>query len=161
MKENESFPINEKSIDLLIEQIRISCSHMLNTYLQLCMKHDQFRVIATDNNSKKNSINSDHSFYDENNKIRWDIIRNFMPPNIEKHIKEEYSMLNDNEIRLCCLLFFNLPIKNITYILPYKKNSVYSVSFMVKQKMGIKDFSELYRKIILKMISNRTRDISL
>ena len=155
MKEDESFPISEKSIDLLMEQIRMSYSHMLKIYLQLYIKYDQYRVVTNEGSHNKISIQTnDRSFHYENDKINWDIISQFIPPNMEKHIKEECSMLNDSEIRLCCLLFFNVPSKSIASILQYKKSSVYSISFIIKQKTGIKDLRKLYRKIILKMISN-------
>ena len=157
MSEIESYQISEKSIDILIEQIRMTYSHMLKTYLQLYVKQDQFRAFTTESGLKKSyTINN---LYDETGKINWDIISHFISPNMEKYVKEEYKMLNENEIRLCCLLFFNLPSKTIASILQYKKKSVYSISFIIKQKMGIKDLRILYRKIILKMISNENKNI--
>jgi hypothetical protein len=91
-------------------------------------------------------------FRDEDGKINWNIIHRFMPSNLERNIKKEYNMLNVNEIRLCCLLFFNVPRKTITKILPYQQNSITPILFRIKQKTGITNINEIFRWIILNMI---------
>ena len=76
-----------------------------------------------------------------------------MPFDIEKILREEYSMLNSNESRLCCLLFFEVSNKNIAKILPYKQRSIRATLYKLKQKIGIDDMKDMYRKIIVNIAS--------
>jgi DNA-binding CsgD family transcriptional regulator len=73
-----------------------------------------------------------------------------MPSDIEKSIKKEYGLLNENEIRLCCLLFFKVPDRNIAKILTYKQKSIRSIKYIIKHKTGIQDIMEILKKIIVK-----------
>ena len=106
-------------------------------------------AIIKEEKLKKRFYSPDFSYYDENGKINWDVISQFMPPYIEKYIHENYSMLNGNEIRLCCLLFFNVSGKTIANILPYKQKSIRSILFKVKRKTGLNDIKEMFEKIIV------------
>jgi len=43
-------------------------------------------------------------------------------------------MLNENEIKLCCLFLFEVDLKNMSNILPFRPNSVYVMKNKIKQK---------------------------
>ena len=148
MKKNDGTSNHEKNIDPLIEQIRASYFHMLKMYLLLYKKYDQINTDIKEEKFKKRFYSPDFSYYDENGKINWDVISQFMPSYIEKYIHENYNMLNINEIRLCCLLFFNVSGKTIANILPYKQKSIRSILFKVKRKTGLNDIKEMFGKII-------------
>ena len=151
MKHKRSVYINihERNLDPLIEQIRVACSHMLKMYLLLYKSYEQLNTDIKEEKLKRRFYSPVFSYYDENGKINWDIISQFMPPDIEKYIHNNYSMLNNNEIRLCCLLFFNVSAKTIANILPYKQTSIRSILYKVKQKTGLKDIKEILEKIIV------------
>jgi len=156
MTTNDLTLTHEEANDLLLEQIRSTFSRMLKTFLQLYAKYDRFKTDMQAHTSIRLFHQMDVPYFDDKGKVNWDIILQIIPPNIEKHIKEEYNMLNKNEIRLCCLLFFDVSPKNIATILPYKKMSVYSILSKIKLKTGTKDITEMYRKIILKTILTST-----
>ena len=111
MESNDNKQIDEKVIDRFIEQTRQSYSQMLKMYLQLYKKHELLK----------------HNNFSEKSKISWDIVSQFIPQDLEKNLKEEYPVLNQNEVRLCCLLFFDLSYKNILEILPYSSKSLGSI----------------------------------
>ena len=148
MKTNENNPINEKPIEQSMEQRRSSYAHMLEMYLQLYKRHDQVMSDVKDEKLKR-FYQTGLPYYDEDGKINWEIIQQFMPPDMEKGLAEKHSTLNTNEIRLCCLLFFKVSEKNIAKILPYQKESVRHIIYKVKQKTGIKDIEEMFGKIIV------------
>jgi len=77
-----------------------------------------------------------------------------MPPGIEKAIKSEYQALHENEIRLCCLLIFDVPTKSILNILTYNQKSIYATTFTIKQKAGVKKIAEIFVNVIINMISS-------
>ena len=133
METNDKALNSDKAIDRLIEFFRLLHSHKLKEFI-----------------GEKTNRNI---FKNKEEKISWELIRLYLPYNIEKYIKQEYEMLTDNEIRLCCLLIFDVSIKNIHNILKYSKKSIYSVTYGIKKKAGIKEINEIFRKIILNFIS--------
>jgi hypothetical protein len=81
-------------------------------------------------------------FYGEPGELNWVSIRKLIPANLEGRIKEKYNMLNTNEIRLCCLMLFDVDKKDITHILPLKKNSLSPMVYQIKKKSGINDLKK-------------------
>lgn len=152
MKTHDSSMVNETSINQYMEQTRSSYSHMLKIFLQLYEEYDKIKTKAREEKLKGFFYPVDYPFYDEYGKINWKIIRLFMPPGMEKSIKEAYGLLNENEIRLCCLLFFKVPDKNIAKILIYKQKSIRVIKYIIKNKTGIRDIQEMFRKIIVKSV---------
>ena len=150
METNSITFTNENSINQLLEQIRLSYSHMLKKYLQLYEKFDKLNAEIRDEKLKGRYTQTGQSLFDETGKINWDVIRQFLPSNMEKSIKEEYGLLNENEIRLCCLLFFKVSDRNIAKILIYKLKSIRAIKYIVKHKTGVHDIEEIFRKIIVK-----------
>ena len=149
MEINIENQINLISLGQLVELIRMSFSQMLKEYLHVCKLYDRLMTEVKKENPKKHFFSSDPSFYDENGKINWAIIRQFMPWDFEKIIKEEYSMLNEHEIRLCCLLFFKLSLKQIEEVLPYKQKSIGVTKMKIKRKTRLSDLEKLFAKIIV------------
>ena len=157
MKTNEVTPIGETAIERLIEHVRRSYSRSLNWYFQVCKEYAQVKQSTFDSNRKKVFSETDKLFYDGEGKINWNNIRQMMPLKIEELLKEKYSMLNDNEIHLCCLLAFDISPKKIAAIMLYKKASIPSIKYLIKQKSGIKDFTDLFREITLNHFLNANR----
>jgi DNA-directed RNA polymerase specialized sigma subunit len=79
----------------------------------------------------------DRYFFEETDKIKWDNLLMIMPPKFDKRVWEKYDMLNENERKLCILLFFDVSCKDIADILPYTQNSVHAVTYRIKQKTGM------------------------
>ena len=148
MEANESKPINEEFIEQLIEEIRMSYAHMLKVYLQLCKEQDQFEANVKRENIK-HFYRTGQPYHDENGKVNWNIIHQFMPPDMEKRLKEKYNTLNEHEIRLCCLLFFKVSNKTIANILPYRKESIYPTTGRIRQKTGLKGLNEMFQFMAL------------
>jgi len=123
--------------DQLEEQIRLSYVHILQTYLQIHKTYKHFREEIMDERLKKNFHLIDHNLYNKTGKLNWDNIRQLMPPNLERLIGKKYSMLNENEIKLCCLHLFNVSGEDITSILSYTKKSVHTITYLIKKKTGI------------------------
>ena len=87
----------------------------------------------------------DRFIFNEDGKINWESIRSLMPPKIEEKIKKEYEALTENEIRLCCLILFNVQSNDIADILPYTQKSIYSITCRIKQKTGKKNIMEILK----------------
>lgn len=124
---------------LLKEKIRLVYVHVLKTYLQIHNEYRHIRFSITDELVKKKFDPLDQHFYDEIGKLRWENIQSLMPPNLEKKVKRAYKMLCENEIRLCCLLLFDVNTSDIINILPYTNESVYVVTNRIKRKTGMND----------------------
>ena len=151
MNTNETLTIPNESNELLMEKIRSSFAYMLKEYLWVYKKFDQLRSNVRDEKMKNYFSLDGDLLYDENGKINWEIIRRFMPQDVEQRLKEQYSMLNENEVRLCCLLFFKVSKKSISTILPYSQNSIKSITCRIRQKAGIETITEIYRLIVKKL----------
>ena len=145
MESNAPIQINEEIIDGLREQMIQSFQYMLNIYLHQYDKYANVDEAERNEKSKENFYTKDISFLNKNGKINWEIIRRIMPFDIEKKLREEYSSLSINEIRLCCLLFFEVSHKDIAEILPYHHDSIRVISFRIREKTGIKDFKKMFR----------------
>ena len=126
----------------------VSFSFMLNEYLRICHKYDQWKAYVREDKTKKYYDPDGISYLDENGKINWDIIRRFMPRDVEIFVKNRFKMLNEHEVRLCCLLFFGVTKKNIAHFLPYKQASIKSITCRIKRKTNMKDINELFILII-------------
>ena len=154
METNNEIPMNEPTMFCLIEQFRKSYAVNLNNFLKIIKFSDLLKKNkGKDSQLKEQSYHDILPLYDEKGKISWEIIRMHMLSDIEKYIKSEYNTLHENEIRLCCLLIFDVPTKHILNILNYNQKSIYSTSFTIKQKAGVKEITEIFGKIILKRIS--------
>ena len=160
MKKNDKTSVNENPIEQLMEQSRLPYAHMLEMYLQLYKRQDQL-VSDIKDEKLKHFYQTDLPYYDENGKINWEIIHQFMPPDTEKRLEEKYRALNTNEIRLCYLLFFKIPYKTISKILPYRKESIRRTIYKIKQKTGLKDIEEMFGKIIVNKASTDTKTTTL
>jgi len=128
--------------DQLKEHIRLSIGRILKTYLQLPKKYNQLKIETSNEGLKKYFHLLNHVFFDGTGKINWDNIRPLMPPDLEKSIQRKYGMLSENEIRLCCLSLFNVNACDITEILPFTQNSIYSLITRIKKKTGMKNIRE-------------------
>ena len=133
----------------LTEQIRLTYGHLLKMHIQYCNRYKQIRNRVNDEELKKDLYQMEQFFYNENGKINWETIRPLMPPEIEKKIKKEFNNLNQNEIRLCCLLLFSIPCVKIADILPYTQKSIHSITHRIKQKTGMRNIKEGLKKLVL------------
>jgi helix-turn-helix protein len=138
-----------RHFDNLIEKNRLSHSYLIKMHIQLCNKYKHIKTRINDGEIKKYFNLVDQHFYNENGKIKWDIIYPLMPSGFEKSIKNEYSELTENEIRLCCLLLFNVQSNDIANILPYTQKSVHSITHRIKQKTGMKDIKVNLKNLLL------------
>ncbi len=67
----------------------------------------------------------------------WDILYSMMPHDFEKTIQLKYSQLDKSEVRICCLLYFDLTNKEISFILKFKPNTIHSRRSTIRSKLGI------------------------
>ena len=148
---NEVLTMHEKGVDNWMEQARELLCNTLKSYLDLYRRYDRLKVDIRIREEKpgKRFYSDDLSFYQEDGKINWEVIRKCIHYDMEQYLKREYPMLNENEVRLCCLLFFKIPVKTIAKILPYKEQSIRSVAFKIKQKAELGHINEMFRKIIV------------
>lgn len=154
MEINLEPPINEQLINSLIEKHRRSFSRNLNDFLILIKTSDPFKNKGKIFQTKDRFFQDIFPVYDKNGKISWDIIRMFMPPDFEKSVKQAYPILCENEVRLSCLLIFDVPPKNILNILTYNNpKTIYSTSFAIRQKADVKEIREIFKKINLNQTS--------
>ena len=141
--------ISSENFEQLTKQIRLSYAHLLKMHIQYCNRYKNFKNRVKDEELKRDFQQIDQFFYNEKGKINWETICPLLPPEIEKKIKEKYSALSKNEIKLCCLLLFNVPCKDIAEILPYTQKSIHSITHRIKQKTGIKKVKEGFMYLLL------------
>ena len=139
---------NNEFLDWIAEQSRLSHAGMLKHYLQVCGKYKRLKATGKSDEMKRYFDIIDLHFYDETGKINWQTICPLMPQNFENCIKKVYNTLSENEIRLCCLLFFDVLSNDIADILPFKLATVHTITHRVKQKTGIKDIKVALMKIL-------------
>lgn len=141
--------ITNEYFDQLTEQIRLSYAHLLKMHLQNCMRYKHSKNRNSDEELKDDFQQIEEYFFNESSKINWATIRPLIPPKIEGKIKKAHKNLNVNEIRLCCLLLFNVPCKDIAEILPYTQKSIHSITYRIKRKTGIKKIKDGFKKFLL------------
>jgi len=144
METKVNAPISEEQINHLIEQTRTSFSRMLIAYLKLYEDYDHAK--KEEKPSKHRYHNSD-PYFDRKGKVNWEIIRKFLPFDLERSIKEKFGFLGENEIRLCILLFFKLSEKTISAILPLQPQSIDPTRGRIKSKIGGKSINEIFVQI--------------
>jgi len=139
--------ISLKNSDQFVEQIYLLHEHVLKIFLQLYNKYKNFKIRNKGNEAQFHLLDS--YFYDASGKINWDHIRALMPQNLERNIKDEYNMLSENEIRLSCLILFNVSVQEITDILPFTQNSIYVITNRIKRKTEMKDIKSSLKHFII------------
>ena len=147
MKRNDLNSIPEKSFDEWMEKVRMSYYHMLKEYLQICKKYDELKTSVRNEKTGKYYNPDSISYYDENGKINWKIVRRFLPKDMEKRIQNEYSLLNDNEVCLICLLFIKVSNEKVVNYLRYKPTSIKSIIYRIRRKTGVKNIQEIFKII--------------
>ena len=138
--------MNDANVNIieLREELRSSYARILDLYMQSCKLYESLKKQSNEEEIKKYYQQFEIYFFDESGKLNWHFIKKLMPSNFEQRIKKEYKMLSEKEVRLCCLLFFDVSVKNIAKALPYTYRSIHSVTYNIKQKTGMRDFrSEL------------------
>ena len=147
---DKNVSMSSKHFVQMTEQIRLSYAHLLKMYMQLCQRYKLLKKGHSGVEEMKKIFHQvDRYFYDETGKINWNIIHPLMPPNIEKNIKKEYGALNEKEIKLCCLLLFDVSVNNIADILLYTHRSVHSITYRIKQKTGMIDIKANLKNLLL------------
>ena len=136
---------NETITDQFFEKIRSPYAHMLNEYLRVFKKYEELKAEIKAEYPYKRFFQSELDFYDIKGKIKWEIIRRFMPPGLEKRIKKKYPALIESELMLCCLTFFKLSEKTMAMILPCKQKSIKPTVSRTKKKTGLKDLNAMFR----------------
>ena len=136
-----------QSCNSLTEQLIQSYSSSLKMYSQFCKKYKQVASHIKNEETKRYFYRIDKYYFDDADKIKWNTLEPLISPNIESNVKRLYGgILNENEIRLCCLLFLGLSAKEISDILPFTQNSVHVISSRIKKKTGMKNIKESLRK---------------
>lgn len=151
MKTSNLSSIPEKSLKIMTGHTKMIYARMIDEYIWLIKRFNQLKLNVKDERLKEYLDFYGFNFVDEKGKIKWELIRNFLPTELEKRIKDKYGKLSEKEIRLCCLLLFDVPLKNISIILPYKEKSIYTLLCRIKEKTGINDITEMYGEMILKL----------
>ena len=149
MESIDSKIITHNHLEQLVEQIRLSYAHVLKLYLQLHTKYMQIKIKKKDDEIIKYFLLVDQFLYDKTGKLDWKNIGLLMPPNLEYKIKQEYGILSTNEIRLCCLLLFNVPYDDIADILPFTQKSAHSIAHRIKRKTGMNNIKTDLKKLLL------------
>ena len=140
---------SEPSVNQLIEHFRQLYARNLNNYLQIIRKKKLSNLPDKGGKDSKSLNKNDLDVYDVKGKINWQIIQHIMPADIEQHIQRELGLTCENEIRLCCLLILDVPPKTIDNILTYSQNTVYVTKSNIKKRAEVKNFKEIFQKIIL------------
>ena len=141
--------ITDEYFDQLSEQIRLSYAHLLKMHLRFWNRFHHFKNEIKDVNLKKDFFPQELFFYDESGIINWKNVLPLLPPGIEKKIKNEYNMLNQTEVRLCCLILLNVPGKDILKILPFTHKSIHTVTYRIKQKLGMKNIQKGIKPLLV------------
>jgi len=138
----------EEQAGQLVEQLRLTYSYMLKAHLDICKKYESFKR-GLKMEVHRNTIQlTDKFLYGEEGIINWDTILPLLPINFEEKIKKRYAKLNTNEIRLCCLLLFDVDIFDVLCILPYNKNSLQATKSKIRKKIGSSDIIKALTPLI-------------
>ena len=141
--------ISHNHLEQFVEQIRLAHERALKTHLHLHNRYKLFKVRFKDNEMVKCFNLFDQLLYDCTGKLDWENIRLLIPAGIEDSIKKEYDMLTVNEIRLCCLLLFNVPYDEIAEILPFTQKSAHTVAHRIKRRAGINNIKTCLKKFLM------------
>jgi len=138
----------EEQAGQLVEQLRLTYSYMLKAHLDICKKYESFkRGLKMEEHGNTIQL-TDKFLYGKEGKINWETILPLLPVNFEEKIKKRYVKLNTSEIRLCCLLLFDLDIYNLLRILPYNKNSLQATKSKIRKKIGSNDIIKALTPLI-------------
>jgi len=138
-----------KNIAKLREELRLSYANMLEVYVHFNKNYKTLKKQFSEEEMKKYFQLFEFYLYDETGNINWYYVSMLLPPNLEQSIKKEYNMLSEKEIRLCCLLLFDIPVKEIASLLIYKQKSIHSIVYKIKQKTGMKDIKMCLSGLLL------------
>ena len=146
---NQNVNMDSRHFCQLKEQLRLSYVYLIKMHIQIYKKYELFKRKFNNDEAIKCIPSVDLYFYDATGKINWNNIQPLMPYDIEKKIKKEYGVLSENEIKLYCLLLFDVPLKDITDILSYTQRSIHSITHKIKQKTGIKNIKSNLKSLLL------------
>ena len=149
MKSKDDYMPAYEHCDQSAERIRLAYSHALNTFLQVFTKYKQLKKRFNNETLEKCSLSADRTFFDKNGAIRWEIVHPMMPKELEENIKKEFALLSEKEIKLCCLLLFDVPVCVISNILPYTNQSVHTKTYEIKKKTGVKNLKNYLTRLLL------------
>ena len=129
----------EEHVAQLENQIRLSYALTLKTNLDIFRNYERFKK-GLDMDKHGRTIDLvNRFFYGEAGAMNWESIQPLLPGNLEEKIKKEYGALNTNEVRLCCLILFDVDKKYMLRILPLSEKSCYTIKCRIKQKIGAED----------------------
>ena len=131
--------IREEHTRQLEEQFMLICSCMLKAHLEICKKYEFFKNGLNPGIHGKTIQLINKFFYGETGKINWETVDKLMPTLLEEKIKKKYDTLNTNEIRLCCLVLFDINKNDIVRILKIGKNSIATMTYRIRKKTGMED----------------------
>ncbi len=139
---------SEKNIDELTERIRLSYTCTLKTHLKIYRGYEQFKKININKDNQYIFLLFNAHFYGNIEKIDWDTVRPLMPANLETDIKKEYDMLNSNEVKVRCLLIFDIAYADIIYILKLKRDTAHTYAHRIRNKTGVSDIPEAFMHLL-------------
>jgi hypothetical protein len=124
-------------VEQLENKLRLSYTYRLKAHLEIRKDYDNFK---RRNKQNMNFQLVDKFFYGNSDKLCWETIIPLMPDKFEEKIKMNYDKLNENEIKLCCLLLFDVDKFDLPRLLPsYKKESISAIKRRIKEKTGKDD----------------------
>ena len=132
------------------ERSMLSYVNSLNMVVLFCKKFRQVAIHMNDTSAKRYLSIINNFYFDDKGRIKWAIIQQVLPPDVESFFNNEYPMLSEREIRLCCLMAFDLPANDITGILAYSnQGSVHTITNRIKSKIGVKNVRESFKNLLL------------
>ena len=130
------------------EQIRLAHTQVLKTHLLLEKKYRNFITEKTEE-VKRQFFLVDIYFYDERGRLNWNSIRMLLPPNLEKNIQKECVLLNENEIKICCLLLFDVSENEIAEIMQLSEETVNLIKLDITNKTGMNDIKDNIKDMLV------------
>ena len=139
---------NPKSASLPLEVLfRKHANNVLNLLFEEIEAHERRKNRQTGYISSETCHEYEAKYYDNYGKIKWELLKKYLPPFMEITIQKNYSTLTQNEMRLCCLHLMDVETHIITKILPYSKTSIHSKLYKIRKKTGLIDLYEIFKKI--------------
>ena len=133
--------INQMS-DEMKEQFRLTYINRLKTHLDLCKDYELLKRNLNMEKHGKTIQLINQFLYGEKGELNWETVRPLLPAGLEEGIKKKYDQLNDNEIRLYCLILYDVDKRDITRILSLKKTSIDTLTSRIRSKTGMKDIQK-------------------